>query len=316
MWQTDNDMASDANREEPGDHFHYGGQAVIEGVMMRGRTHMAVAVRQPDGTLVVHDEPLKGRIYTSRWLKLPFVRGLGVLWDALVLGMRTLSFSADVALSEEEDVQFSGPLAWGTMALSLAISIGVFFFVPSLVAQWLERFVASHLLSSVLEGAFRLSLFVGYVWVIGLMPDIRRVFAHHGAEHKTINAYEAGSALTPREIARFPTAHTRCGTSFTLLVALVSILLFAPLHFDHWLHRLLTRLLLIPVVTGISYELVRLSANHQDNLLVRWLVAPGLLVQRLTTREPDEAMVESAIVALRKVLVADGLLAEAEVEGQ
>jgi uncharacterized protein YqhQ len=316
MLRADKDMTDDLRQAESKDRFHYGGQAVIEGVMMRGRGHMAVAVRQPSGSIVLHDEPLKGRIYTSRWAKLPFLRGLVVLWDALVLGMRTLTFSADVALSEDEDVEFSGPLAWGTIALSLAISVGVFFFVPSLVAQWLERFVASHLVSSLLEGAFRLALFVGYVGAIGLMPDIRRVFAHHGAEHKTINAYEAGRPLTPQEVAAFSTAHTRCGTSFMLLVVMVSILLFAPFHFDHWLHRLLVRLLLIPVVTGISYELVRLSAAHQNNPLVRWLVAPGLLVQRLTTREPDESMLECAIAALSKVLVADGVIDEDEAVGQ
>jgi len=309
-------MTNDHSEVRTGDHFHYGGQAVIEGVMMRGRTHMAVAVRQPNGNILLHDEPLKGRIYTSRWAKLPFLRGLVVLWDALVLGMRTLTFSADVALSEEEDVEFSGPLAWGTIALSLAFSIGVFFFVPSLVAQWLERFVGSHLASSLLEGAFRLALFTGYVSAIGLMPDVRRVFAHHGAEHKTINAYEAGRPLTSQEVAPFPTAHTRCGTSFMLLVVMVSILLFAPFHFDHWLHRLLARLLLIPVVTGISYELVRLSASHQDNPLVRWLIAPGLFVQRLTTREPDESMVECAIAALEKVLVEDGAIGEDDVSDE
>jgi len=291
------------------DSFHYGGQAVIEGVMMRGRTHFAVAVRNPAGQIVLHTEPLKARIYTSRWGRLPFVRGLGMLWDALGLGMRTLTYSADVALSEEEDVKFSGPVAWGTVALSLAVGVGVFFFLPSLVAQGLERFVASPLLSSLLEGLFRLALFVGYVWAIGFMPDVRRVFAYHGAEHKTINAYEHGLPLTPEAIATMPTAHTRCGTSFTLLVAMVSILLFAPFHFDHWAYRLLARLLLIPVVAGIAYELVRLSANHQDNPLVRWLVAPGLLLQRLTTREPDVAMLEPAVAALNSVLSKDGLIA-------
>jgi len=308
-------MADKLDQHSTTDHFHYGGQAVIEGVMMRGRSHMAVAVHHPDGHLVLHDEPLRGRIYTSRLAKLPFVRGSGVLWDALVLGMRTLTFSADIALGEEE-VEFSGPLAWGTIALSMVISVGVFFFIPSLVAQWLERFVSSHLLSSLLEGMFRLGMFIVYVWAIGFMPDVRRVFAHHGAEHKTINAYEAGSPLTPEAIAPYPTAHTRCGTSFTLLVAVVSILLFAPFHFDHWIYRLLARLLLIPVVTGIAYELVRMSANHQDNLLVRWLIAPGLLLQRLTTKEPEDSMVETAIAALKKVLVADGVLNEDSETGE
>jgi uncharacterized protein YqhQ len=305
-------MNHDNKPHDSNEHFHYGGQAVIEGVMMRGRTHMAVAVREPTGNIVMHDEPLTGPLYTSRWAKLPFLRGLIVLWDALVLGMRTLTFSADVALGEEEDVEFSGPLAWGTIAVSLAVSVGVFFFLPSLVAQWLERFIASHLLSSLLEGAFRMALFIGYVWAIGFMPDVRRVFAHHGAEHKTINAYESGGQLTPQEVSVFPAAHTRCGTSFTLLVAMVSILLFAPFHFDHWIYRLLARLLLIPVVTGISYELVRLSANHQDNRLVRWLIGPGLLLQRLTTREPDDSMVETAIAALQKVLEADGVSSKDE----
>lgn len=309
-------MTGNHQRERAEDRFHYGGQAVIEGVMMRGRTHMAVAVRHPQGHIVLHDEPLRGRIYTSRWFRLPFLRGLGVLWDALALGLRTLTFSANVALAEEEDIEFSGPLAWGTIVLSLAIGIGIFFFIPSLVAQWLERFVTSHLLSSLLEGALRLALFIGYVWAIGFMPDVRRVFAHHGAEHKTVNAYEAGQPLTPQEVSAFPTAHTRCGTSFLLLVVMVAILLFAPFQFDHWWQRLLARLLLIPVVAGIAYELVRFSANHQDNPLVRWLTAPGLLVQRLTTREPDERMLECAIAALEKVLAADGVKKGNEATGQ
>jgi len=300
-----NDSSQRKSKSE--DNFHYGGQAVIEGVMMRGRTHMAVAVRNPVGKIIVHEEPLKARIYTSRWGKLPFVRGLAMLWDALVLGMRTLMFSADVALSEEEDVEFTGPLAWTTMALALAIAVGIFFFIPSLVAQWLERFFASSLLSSLLEGVFRLALFIGYVWAIGFMPDVRRVFAYHGAEHKTVNAYEAGRPLTPQDVARFPTAHTRCGTSFLLLVVMIAVLLFAPFHFNHWLHRLLARLLLIPVIAGIAYEMVRFSANHQNNPLVRWLMAPGLAVQRLTTREPDEKMLECAITALKRVLAADGV---------
>jgi len=290
--------------------FHYGGQAVIEGVMMRGRMHMAVAVRNPAGQIVLHEEPLKARIYTSRWGKLPFLRGLVVLWDALVLGMRTLMFSADVALSEEEDVEFTGPLAWTTVVFALAIAVGIFFFLPSLVAQWLERFFASPLLSSLLEGIFRLALLIGYIWAIGFMPDVRRVFAYHGAEHKTVNAYEAGRPLTPREVAPFPTAHTRCGTSFLLLVVMIAILVFAPFHFRSWFYRLLARLLLIPVVSGIAYELIRLSADHQSNSLVRWLAAPGLAVQRLTTREPDEKMLECAITALKRVLVADGVMDE------
>jgi len=286
--------------------FYYGGQAVIEGVMMRGRSHMAVAVRNPAGEIVVHEEPLRGRIHTSQWAKWPFVRGLGVLWDALALGMRTLTFSADIALGEEEDVQFSGPMAWGTIILSMAVGVGVFFFIPSLIAQWLEQFVQSTVVSSLIEGIIRLLLFVAYVSAISFMPDVRRVFSYHGAEHKTINAYEAGSTLTPEAVAEYSTAHTRCGTSFTLLVAVISILLFAPFHFDYWAYRLLARLLLIPVVSGIAYELVRFSASRQNKPLVRWIIAPGLLLQRLTTREPEIGMLEPAILALKRVLALDG----------
>ena len=293
--------------------FYYGGQAVIEGVMMRGRTHMAVAVRDPQGQIVVHEEPLTARIYTSRWGKWPFVRGLGMLWDALVLGMRTLLWSADVALKEEEGAQteFSGPIAWTTVAGSLALGIGIFFLIPSALAKWLERYGVSPVGSSAIEGGIRLSMFLLYIWLIGRMPDIRRVFAYHGAEHKTINAYEAGAELRPETVARFSTAHTRCGTSFLLVVLVLAILFHIPLQFDAWYLRLLSRILVIPVVAGVAYEFIRFSAGHQAHPIVRLFIWPGLLLQRLTTREPDLDMIEVAIRALQPVLAADGMLAAA-----
>jgi len=288
--------------------FHYGGQAVIEGVMMRGRTHMAVAVRNPQGEIVIRQEPLTSRIYTSRWGKLPFLRGLTALWDALGLGMRALLWSADVALAEEE-AELSGPLAWGTLAGALALGIGIFFLIPSALAQWLERFWPSAWASSTIEGGIRLLMFLAYVWLIGRMPDIQRVFAYHGAEHKAINALEAGAELSPSAVARFSTAHTRCGTSFLLFVLVLAILFHIPLQFPEWYLRLLSRIVIIPVVAGVAYEFIRFSASHQEHPVVRLFVLPGLMLQRLTTREPDLDMLEVAIAALRSVLIADGVLA-------
>jgi uncharacterized protein YqhQ len=296
--------------------FYYGGQAVIEGVMMRGRKRMAVAVRAPDDEIVLHEEPLTAAIYTRKWGQWPFVRGLGMLWDALGLGMRALLWSADIAVREDgqEEVKFTGPVAWTTVALSLAIAVGVFFLLPTAAARWLAPFGAGGLVASIVEGVIRLVLFLAYLWAIGFMPDIRRVFAYHGAEHKTVNTYEAGAPLTPANVARFSTSHTRCGTSFLLSVMIIAILVFAPFHFDNVILRLLSRLVLIPVVAGIAYELMRFTAGHVDNPLVRAVIAPGLLLQRLTTREPDERMLECAIAALKPVLAADGIEAPVAAE--
>lgn len=306
---------------------YYGGQAVIEGVMMRGRNSMAVAVRNPQNEIVLHEEPLTARIYTSRWGQWPFVRGLGMLWDALGLGTRALMWSADVALQEEDEegnlsetkeVEFSGPVAWTTIAASLSFSIVLFFLVPTMASRWLVTFVNdSAVLDAILEGSIRLLLFLLYLWAIGFMPDIRRVFAYHGAEHKTINAYEAEVELTVRNVQKFSVQHTRCGTSFLLYVLVISIVLFAPLTFSGveptWLAlvlRFVTRLLLIPVVAGIAYEIIRFSANHDEKRLIRFLIAPGLALQKLTTREPEDSMVEAAIAALIPVLAADGVEVE------
>jgi len=289
--------------------FYYGGQAVIEGVMMRGRKRMAVAVRAPSGEIVVHEEPLTAAIYTKSWGQWPFVRGLGLLWDALGLGMRALLWSADVSLQEEgeEEVKFSGPVAWTTVAASLAIAVVVFFLLPTMAAKWVSPLGAGGLLISVVEGVIRLGLFLLYLWGIGFMPDIRRVFAYHGAEHKTINAYEAGEPLIPATAARYSTAHTRCGTGFLLSVMVIAIVVFAPFHFDNLILRLASRILLIPVVAGIAYEFMRFTAARADRAWIRALIAPGLWLQKLTTREPDEAMLECAIAALKPVLAADGI---------
>lgn len=282
--------------------FNYGGQAVIEGVMMRGAKYVAVAVRNPAGEIIIHNEPLNARIYGGLISRLPFLRGIIVLWDALVLGMRALLFSADVAL-EEEDVEFSGPIAWGSVALSLVIGVGVFLLGPVFLIGLVDRHIASSLVSNVIEGLIRLAFFLVYVYAIGFIPDIQRVFAYHGAEHKTINAYEDGAPLKPDAVKAYSTAHPRCGTGFLLVFAVVSILIFALLGRPPLVPRILSRLVLIPVVAGLTYELIKFSAAHRDNPLISAVVlAPSLALQRLTTREPDESMLEVAITALQRLL--------------
>jgi uncharacterized protein YqhQ len=297
---------------------YYGGQAVIEGVMMRGRKSMAVAVRNPQGEIVLHEEPLTAKIYTSKWGQWPFVRGLGMLWDALGLGMRALMWSAEVSSQEEgkERVEFNGPVAWTTIASSLAFAVGLFFLLPTFASRWMATYVNDNaVVDAVFEGIIRLVLFLAYLWAIGRIPEIARVFGYHGAEHKTINAYEAGAPLTVEEVRKHSVQHTRCGTSFLLYVLVISIILFAPLTFagvePGWLAlllRFITRLLLVPIVAGIAYEIIRFSAAHVNNPLMRLLIAPGLALQKLTTREPDDAMIETAITALKPVLAADGIV--------
>ena len=292
--------------------FNYGGQAVIEGVMMRGAKHAAVAVRNPQGEIVVHEEPLTAPIYTSAWGKLPFVRGLALLWDALGLGERALMWSANIALTEEEGgdqtASFQGPVAWGTVAVSLAFGVGIFFLAPVLLTHLADRFLGTgSVASNLLEGIIRLTFFLVYVILIGRLPDIKRVFAYHGAEHKTINAYEAGADLTPQSVARFSLLHPRCGTGFLLVVMVISILVFGLLGQPPLIWRLVSRVALIPVIAGLAYEFIRFSAKrYTTNRLIRWLITPSLALQRLTTREPDHGMLEVAISSLKCVLRAEG----------
>jgi uncharacterized protein YqhQ len=283
---------------------HYGGQAVIEGVMMRGARTMAVAVRKPSGEILIHSEPLPRGVYDSPLGRLPFARGLTMLWDTLVLGTRSLMFSADAALSEE-DVQFGGPVMWGTLLVSLLLGVGLFVVAPMLLVGLVDRFITVPLLSNLAEGLVRLAFFLGYLLAIRRMSDIRRVFAYHGAEHKTINAFEAGVPLTPTEVERFGTRHTRCGTSFLLVVLILFVLLSSLLGRPPLIVRLLSRLALMPVVASIAYEFIKFAARHEDHPLIRALTAPGLALQRLTTEQPDASMLEVAIAALQCVTDAD-----------
>lgn len=301
----------------------YGGQAVIEGVMMRGARTVAIAMRAPDQQIVIHKEPLSG-IYRSKVVKIPFLRGLVMLWDALGLGMRALTLSANTQTGEDEKLE--GPALWGTIALSLLIAIGLFFLLPAAAGQVIEHWITGDLTAfaanpfganastsaaaagvtnaaawwgNLMEGVFRLLLLVGYIYLVGRIEEIRRVFAYHGAEHKTINAFEAGAELTPESVARFPLEHPRCGTSFLLSLVLLSVLLFSVLGPMPLAWRLISRILLIPVLAGMAYEYIRWTALHLNSPFVRWLIRPNLALQRMTTREPSLDMLEVSIAAFQ-----------------
>lgn len=295
-----------------GKPFNYGGQAVLEGVMMRGSRVMAVAVRHPEGQIVVQTESLNEKIYRGPISRVPFLRGLVSLWDTLGLGTRALQMSADVAVGEEASL--SGPVAWGTMILGLGVGVGLFVALPSFLSGLAARYLPSEWLTSLFEGIVRLILIMSYIWVIGLLPDIKRVFAYHGAEHKTIHAYEAGVDLTVENVRGFATAHTRCGTAFLLTLTALTVLIFAPFGRPPLIWRLASRVILLPVIAGVSYEVIRLMARLSDRPWMRVMTAPNLALQRLTTRQPDDGMLEVAITALKAVLTSEGLLDEDEPE--
>ncbi|MGQ9848775.1 MAG: DUF1385 domain-containing protein [Aggregatilineaceae bacterium] len=311
--------AAASTQEQPA--YWYGGQAVIEGVMMRGRYVAAIAVRNPKQAIVIKEVPLNAALYRGRLARLPFLRGLVLLWDALVLGTSALMWSADVALEEEEDIDFSlqGAAGLGLVVFSLALGIGLFFVLPAAVSAAVKSLTGldSKLIADLIEGGIKLSLLIGYIWAIGFMQDVKRLFGYHGAEHKTINAYEAGAELTPAVVARYPIQHPRCGTAFLLTLVVLSVFIHIVTgRPDSVPLLLLSRIALILPIAGIAYETIRFTAKHQDNRLIRWLVRPNLALQRLTTREPDQAMLEVGIAALERVLAAERTqvpLAEARV---
>ena len=285
----------------PQPRFNYGGQAVIEGVMMRGSKALAVAVRDPKGHIVIHTEPVNASLYNGRISRTPFLRGLAMLWDSLGLGMRALMYSANVSAGEI-GVEFKGPLAWGTTAIALILGMGIFLLVPRGLASLIEPKFGPWV-SAIAEGFIRLLIFIGYIWMIGRMEDIKRVFGYHGAEHKTINAYEAGLDLTVANVQRQTVQHPRCGTAFLLTVVVFSIFLFAPLNvLLPYGIGLIMRILLLPVVAMLAYEFIRFSARHLENPIIHAIIVPNLAMQKLTTREPDDTMVQVAIEALQKVL--------------
>lgn len=278
----------------------YGGQALIEGVLMRGKFGLAAAYRAPDGSIVIQKEPLQG-IYKSRLTKLPFLRGLILLWDSLGLGTKYLTASANIQTGEDEKIE--GPALYLTLAGSLAFAVLLFFIAPAALGKWIQNLTGiSTLFMNLIEGLIRLSGIVLYIWGIGRMQDIQRVFEYHGAEHKTINAFEAGADLTPESVKNYPLEHPRCGTSFLLTLVVISIIVFALVGSLPMGWLLLSRVVLIPVLAMIAYEYIRLTANHLDSPFVRFLIKPNLALQKLTTREPGLDILEISIASFNAMM--------------
>jgi len=280
--------------------FYYGGQAVIEGVMMRGQKTMVTAVRRPNGELAIDTQPLP-TIYTGWIRKTPLIRGVIVLIEALVLGIKTLLYSANVSLEEEEE-KISGGLVWAMLTISLVLSIALFFMAPLFLTKLLDPYIHSSLVFHLIEGFIRLAIFIIYLKLMTLVPDIKRVFAYHGAEHKAVNAYEDGVPLEVEEIKKYSTAHVRCGTSFLFAVLIIAILVFALIGRPSLWLIVLSRIILIPVIAALGYEVTHFGGKHSKNGLVKAILYPGLLLQKLTTRQPDDSQLEVAISALRKVV--------------
>jgi uncharacterized protein YqhQ len=283
--------------------FYYGGQAVIEGVMMRGQKAMVTAVRRPGGGLALDTRPLGG-IYSGWMRRTPLIRGVVVLIEVMVLGIKTLLYSANVSL-EEEEAQISGWLVWLLVFVSLAVAVALFFMAPLFLTKLLDPYITSSLVFSLIEGCIRAALIILYLGAIGLVPDIKRYFAYHGAEHKAVNAYEAGVPLEVEAVRKYSTAHVRCGTSFLFTVIIIAIIVFALVGLPSLWLLVLSRILLLPVIAALGYEVIYFGGRHTDNALVRVIMAPGRWLQMLTTREPDDAQLEVALSALKKVVELD-----------
>lgn len=279
-----------------------GGQAVIEGVMMRGPELTATAVRTPEGKIEISSRPVNSISDRYPILKKPLLRGCVSLIESLVIGIRSLGYSAQMAGEEEE--QLSDKELAGTIAFAFVLAAVLFIAIPTGAAKLFHSITEDPVFLNLMEGLLRLFIFIAYIVGISRMKDIQRVFQYHGAEHKTIACFEAGEALTVENAMKHTRFHKRCGTSFLLIVMLVSIFVFAFLGWPSLIERIVSRIVLLPVVAGISYEIIRFSANS-DNCLLGWAVKPGLWLQRLTTREPEPDMLEVAIESAKAVLPAD-----------
>ena len=281
----------------------YGGQAVIEGVMIRGRTNVSVAVRRPDGTIALQSR-LLSPLFTGRLRQVPLVRGVIALSETLILGMRALSYSANVGI--EEEGKEIGKVSMVTMTLvSLLFAIGLFFLVPVFASRGLEGALGSSYATNIAEGLIRLGIFLAYILLIGRMSDIRRVFMYHGAEHMTVHAQERGEVLSLESVRKYSTAHPRCGTAFLLVVMVVAIIVFVVVGREPLWWLIASRIVLMPFIAAVSYELIRLSGRHSGNPLVGLISGPSLALQALTTREPEDDQIEIAITAMRRTLEVD-----------
>ncbi len=291
----------------------YGGQAIIEGVMIRGPRVMSVAVRAPDGSIVGRTERLGG-IYTGAVRRVPLLRGVAVLWETMALGFRALTWSSAIAtddLDEHGETKPMGAVAWAGMAVVLALAMAFFFAGPALATTWLDRWIGHQWVITLIEGVIRLALLIGYIWAIGRSGEIARVFQYHGAEHMTIRAYEDGRELRVAAVRRYEKEHPRCGTSFLLTVAVISVVVFVFAGTSPLWWRFLSRLVLIPVVAGLSYEVIRFGGAHTRVPLVRLLFAGNIALQKLTTRYPDDEQIQVAINAMERALAEEAALADA-----
>lgn len=285
-----------------------GGQALIEGVMVRAPQAWAVAARRPDGAIIAQRRSLPRLFSRTRAAKAPFLRGILVLVESLNLGFRSLAWSAEIAAQEpgEDPDEVYGPAEslgwklWAWMAVAMSFFVAFFMLVPATVASWTAG--DSGLLFGFLESIIRLGLFIGYIWAIGRMAEIKRVFAYHGAEHMTIHAYEDKASLSVDSISQYPPEHPRCGTNFLLIVVIISILAFALVGNPGWIGLIVSRVVFIPVIAAIAYELLKFAGKRQSQTLGRWLAAPGLWLQKLTTNQPDADQIEVAITALLSAL--------------
>jgi uncharacterized protein YqhQ len=285
--------------------YTYGGQALIEGVLMRGRDAIAVALRHPDGRIVFATERLDSGFHGSTWSKLPLLRGLVVLYETLVVGTRWLVRSAGLQ-AEEEGVELGKGSIVVMLVITLIAGVGVFFLLPLFIASVTTANVENQFVQHLVEGLVKVAIFLGYLALIGQSPDIRRVFQYHGAEHMTIHALEAGDPLVVGEVRKYPTAHPRCGTEFLVVVIALSIIAFGLVgRQEPWI-MIVSRILLIPVIAAVGYEILRWGARHRSNPIVRVIMWPGILVQMITTKPPTEDMIEVAIVSMEEALKADG----------
>jgi len=283
--------------------FSYGGQAVIEGVMIRGRKAVVTAVRRPNDEVITDNRPLSS-IYTGRVRKTPLLRGVIILIEAMVLGISSLLYSANVSLEEEEE-EITGKAVWLMIAVAILLAVVLFLIIPLFLTRLINPYISSSLVFHLIEGAIRLVIFIAYLKLVGLLPDIKRIFTYHGAEHKTVNAYEQGAPLEVDAVKEQSKAHVRCGTSFLFVVLLIAIMVFALVGRPSLWLMILSRVLLMPVIAALGYEFIHFGANHVQNPLVKAVMLPGLWLQGMTTREPGDDQIEVALVALKKAIEID-----------
>ena len=292
-----------------------GGQAVLEGVMMRGVSTWSVACRTPEERIEVTSEPIVSWAKRSRILRLPVIRGIVALGESLKIGFKALAISANAQLADGEEEEEIGGFTWGvTIFFSLLLAVGLFFVIPVGATSLIKDWLGSALLFWLVEGVLRTAIFIGYLAAISRLPDLRRVFQYHGAEHKTISCFEAGDELVPARAKEYSRLHPRCGTSFLLIVMVLAIFVFAPIGLPAWYWLLASRILGIPLIAGLSYEVIKWAGKNRRKRWVRAVMWPGLMLQNLTTREPDEAQLAVAIAALEKVLAEES--PEAAAAGQ